>query len=98
VGPINLYPTTAYQVQLQVDGLSGPAGLERLQAPSAASTTGVTLGGRSFGRETTTGELPETPRTERVLPTLGGYTVTLPPASAALLTPTIGSGGGGVTG
>ena len=62
-----------------------PATIERLRAPGGAyATSGVTLGGRSFGR-TSTGVLPAAV-TERVRRRAGTYAVTLPPASAALLT------------
>jgi hypothetical protein len=50
----------------------------------------VTLGGRSFG-ETTTGVLPA-PVTQQARRHGGSYAVTLPPASAALLTLTKGDG------
>ncbi|HEY1592051.1 MAG TPA: glycosyl hydrolase family 79 C-terminal domain-containing protein [Solirubrobacteraceae bacterium] len=83
---INKDPTTSYTVTLQVPGFTSNASLERLQASDVFSTNGVTLGGQSFGDETTTGLLPGLPQTETVAPTLGNYTVTLPPASAALLT------------
>jgi hypothetical protein len=83
---INKDPANTYQVQLHVAGLSGQAHLERLEAPSVDSTSGVTLGGETFGDETTTGTLPGPPQTETVTPVLGNYTVTLPPGSAALLT------------
>jgi hypothetical protein len=56
----------------------------RLLAPSAYATGGVTLGGRSFGR-TTTGKLPAA-RVQRLRRRGGVYAVTLPAASAALLT------------
>jgi hypothetical protein len=83
---INKDPTTSYTVQLQVPGFSSRAHLERLEAPAVFSTNGVTLGGQSFGDTTTTGVLPGPPQTEAVSPVLGGYTVKLPAASAALLT------------
>jgi hypothetical protein len=83
---INKDPTTSYTVTLQVPGFTSTAQLERLQAPDVFSTSGVTLGGESFGNETTSGVLPGPPQTESVAPVLGNYTVTLPPASAALLT------------
>jgi hypothetical protein len=67
------------------------ATIERLRARGGAyATTGVTLGGRSFG-VTRTGVLPA-PVTERVRRRGGVYAVTLPPASAALLTLTKGRG------
>jgi Glycosyl hydrolase family 79 C-terminal beta domain len=68
-----------------------PATIERLRAPGGADATrGVTLGGRSFGR-TETGLL-HAPNTQRVRRRGGAYAVTLPPASAALLTLTKGPG------
>jgi hypothetical protein len=68
-----------------------PATIERLRAPGGAyATRRVTLGGRSFGL-TTTGVL-RAPVTQRARRRRGVYTVTLPPASAALLTLTKGDG------
>ena len=61
-----------------------PGTLELLRASGAYATSGVTLGGRSFGR-TTTGTL-RPPVTSVVSRRAGGYAVTLPPASAGLLT------------
>jgi hypothetical protein len=83
---INKDPTQSYTVQVQVPGLTNQAHLERLQAPDVFSTNGVTLGGQTFGDETPNGILPGPPQTETVSPALGSYTVTMPPASAALLT------------
>jgi hypothetical protein len=63
----------------------GPASLERLRASSAYATSGVTLGGRTFGAATVTGVLaPAVAQT--VTPRAGTYTMTLPAGSAALLT------------
>jgi hypothetical protein len=63
----------------------GPASLERLRAASAYATSGVTLGGRTFGAATPTGVLaPAVP--QPVTPRAGAYSVTLPAGSAALLT------------
>lgn len=90
---INKDVSTTYQVQIQVAGAETAATLERLQAPSASATNDVTLGGQSFGDETTTGTFPGRRRTQPVIPILGTYTVTMPPASAALLTPYPASGG-----
>jgi hypothetical protein len=45
----------------------------------------VTLGERSFGEETTTGDLG-TMRTSTLYPFLGTYSISLPPASAVMLT------------
>jgi hypothetical protein len=58
-----------------------------------SATSGVTLGGQSFGDETTTGSLPE-PSTTPIAPVAGAYTVPMPAGSAALLT--IGGSGGGI--
>lgn len=66
-------------------GANGPATIERLQAPSATSNTGVTLGGQTFATDTETGSLA--PATDDSVQKQGGrYLVTMPAASAALLT------------
>jgi hypothetical protein len=63
----------------------GPADLERLRASSAYATSGVTLGGKTFGAATSTGVLgPPVPQT--IAPHGGTYSVTLPAGSAGLLT------------
>lgn len=84
---INKDPTNPYQVQVQVPGanIAGRASLDYLQAPAVNSTTGTTLGGQSFGNETTTGSLPA-PLTQPVLAVGSSYTVNVPAASAVLLT------------
>ncbi|MGI8506152.1 MAG: glycosyl hydrolase family 79 C-terminal domain-containing protein [Solirubrobacteraceae bacterium] len=64
---------------------SGPASIERLLSPSAYATGSVSLGGRSFGARTSSGRL-RTPQVKVVAPRSGAYSVTLPAASAALLT------------
>ena len=64
----------------------GPATLERLQAPSARASQGVTLGGQGFGSETATGLLAGPSGLTFVKSVGGEYLVTLPAASAALLT------------
>ncbi|MFL5860417.1 MAG: glycosyl hydrolase family 79 C-terminal domain-containing protein, partial [Solirubrobacteraceae bacterium] len=63
----------------------GPASVERLRARSAYATGGVTLGGRTFGAATPTGVLAP-PVPQAVVPHRGVYAVTVPAASAALLT------------
>jgi Glycosyl hydrolase family 79 C-terminal beta domain len=83
---INKDPSTSYQVQLQVSGLSSRANLQWLTAPSADSTSGVTFGGQTFGDSTSTGVLSGPSHSQTVSPTLGTYTISMPPASAALLT------------
>jgi hypothetical protein len=90
---INKDPAAEHDVQLSVSGATTPGSLEALQAPSVSATDGVTLGGQTFGAETTTGTLPASPATTPVAPVAGTYTVPLPAGSAALLT--IGANGGG---
>jgi hypothetical protein len=63
----------------------GPASVERLRASSAYATSGLTLGGQSFGAASPTGVLAP-PRPQAVAPRGGAYSVTLAPGSAALLT------------
>jgi hypothetical protein len=82
---INKDITTPAIVQLNLADSTGPASVERLAAPSVDATSGVTLGGQSFGDSTNTGTLAP-PRTETVDPVLGSYSVEVPAASAALLT------------
>lgn len=72
-------------VELQLPSAGGPASLEWLRAPGVAATTGVTLGGQSFGAETSTGSLPA-PRLQPASQLLGWYSIRLPAYSAALLT------------
>ncbi len=62
-----------------------PAQLARLSAPSASATSGISLGGRSFGDATATGLL-RAPVGDDVRPRRGVYHVTVPAASAAVLT------------
>jgi hypothetical protein len=62
------------------------ASLESLRAPHVASTTGVTLGGQTFGKSTSTGLLKGRSTTSTLRPRGNSYTVRLPPASAALVT------------
>ncbi|MBV8219671.1 MAG: hypothetical protein JO325_14490 [Solirubrobacterales bacterium] len=60
--------------------------LERLTAPSAWARRGVALGGQSFGAHTWTGTLARAPVTQALTAGPGGYVVTLPGASAAMVT------------
>jgi hypothetical protein len=94
---INKDPAAEHVVQLRAPSEAGPASLQTLSAPSVTSTSGVTIGGQSFGAQTTTGSLPGPLAATPVTPALGTYTVALPAASAALLTfaaPPATSGGG----
>ena len=70
---------------VRTPGAPGPASLERLRASSAYATSGLTLGGQTFGAATSTGVLaPAT--AQSVTPNAGTYSVTLPAGSAALIT------------
>ena len=62
------------------------ATLERLTAPTAWARSGVALGGQSFGAHTQTGNLPRARLGRALAASPGGYLVTLPAASAALVT------------
>ena len=59
---------------------------EALTAPSLSATGGVAFGGQTFGSKTTTGTLPGTPTFTPVASNLGTYTMSLPAASALILT------------
>jgi hypothetical protein len=83
---INKDATAEHSVQLQLPGAEAGASLEWLQAPSVDSTSGVTLGGQTFGAQTTTGAFPGPVTTTPVYPALGYYSIDLPPASAVMLT------------
>jgi Glycosyl hydrolase family 79 C-terminal beta domain len=83
---INKDTTAGHSVQLQLPGAVTGASLEWLQAPSVTSTSGVTLGGQTFGAQTTTGAFPGPLSTTAAYPTLGTYAIDLPPASAVMLT------------
>jgi hypothetical protein len=67
-------------------GGNRPATLERLRAPELTSTSGVTLGGQSFGAATTTGRLAGRPHIAQLTARHGSYVFTLPADSAALVT------------
>lgn len=83
---INKSLTWRRVVVLELRVASGVARIQRLQAPSAASPAGVTIGGQSFGSQTATGELTGPAQTELLAPRAGRYVVTVPRASAALIT------------
>jgi hypothetical protein len=71
---------------LRIAGASAPAEVEQLRAPSISATSGVTLGGQTFGAETATGVLAGPAAHRTIAVSGGGYPVTVPPASATMLT------------
>ena len=83
---INEYTAQARTVAVRIAGATGPATLERLRANSISATTGVTLGGQTFGTATSTGTLAGRSTIATVPGAAGAYVVRLPPASAAMLT------------
>ncbi|MFZ0087976.1 MAG: glycosyl hydrolase family 79 C-terminal domain-containing protein [Solirubrobacteraceae bacterium] len=97
---INQDTLNEHDVQVRVPAATTAGTLETLQSPSIGATSGVTLGGQSYGAETMTGTLPA-PALPAVAPVGGVYTVALAPGSAALLTiggsttPASGGSGGG---
>jgi hypothetical protein len=74
----------AHEVGVRAATATGTLSL--LQAHSASSTGGITLGGQSFATGTTTGALRGTPHTTSVMPSGGSYRVNVPSESGAILT------------
>ena len=83
---INDSMAQAETVAVRVPGKPTAATLERLRAPDVRSTTGVTLGGMSFGSDTTTGRPRGALHTTKLTPTAGVYVVRVPASSAAMIT------------
>ncbi len=80
-------------LHLRLGSASGPALEEELRAPSVRATSGVTLGGQTFGASTSTGVLSGQTDDSSLAPSHGSYVVRVPPATATLLTlPTSQSG------
>jgi Glycosyl hydrolase family 79 C-terminal beta domain len=75
----------AQTVRLQIAGATGTAAVEQLLAPNVHATSGVTLGGQTFGAATSTGLLGGKPAGQTVAPAGGAYTVRVPATSATLL-------------
>jgi hypothetical protein len=78
--------TQARVFALRLPGGVGDATLERLQGSGLQSASGVTLAGQSFGARTTTGRLGGSAQRSTVKPIGDRYVVSLPAASAAMLT------------
>jgi hypothetical protein len=77
---------TAQSVLVRAPGARGSATLTRLRAPGVQATSGVTLGGQSFGSATTTGELGGRAQEVSLKRRGGAYSVRLPAGTATLLT------------
>ncbi len=83
---INKSQTTRKTVSLRLPaGATGTATVERMLAPSAHATKGVTLGGRTYGSSTATGTM-DTPEVAQARITRGRIALSMPRASAALVT------------
>jgi hypothetical protein len=67
-------------------GAARGATLERLQARSVQSGSGVRLGGRTYGPETSTGQLPPALSEALTPDPRGAYRISVPAGSAALVT------------
>ncbi|HEX5192250.1 MAG TPA: glycosyl hydrolase family 79 C-terminal domain-containing protein [Solirubrobacteraceae bacterium] len=91
---INQDTANEHDVAVTVPGQTAAGNIESLTAPSISATSGVTLGGQSYGLRTTTGTLP-TPTQSPSTPVSSVYTIPAPAASAQMLTiPPPPSGGG----
>ena len=86
VALINDSMTGAKSVAVRVPGKPATATLERLRAPDVRSRSGITLGGRSFGSNTTTGLPRGRPQTTKLAPDAGAYVVRVPATSAVMIT------------
>jgi hypothetical protein len=92
---INQDMTIEHDVAVTLPGQTATGTIESLTAPSISATSGVQLGGQSYGAKTTTGTLPTAGQTP-VTPVSSAYTIPAPAASAQMLTiPPPASGGGG---
>jgi hypothetical protein len=88
VALINEQPGSAFTVSLRIAGKATPLAERALRGPSLSATSGVTLGGASFGASTATGVLPSGPHApvEIAASRRSVYRVLVPAASAILLT------------
>jgi hypothetical protein len=75
-----------HQLELQLPPAAQTARLSWLRAPNVTATAGVTLGGQSFGAETSTGRLAGASSVKTVSQLLGWYSIRVPAYSAGLLT------------
>ena len=83
---LNVDPRISRKVRVRIPGVSGHGRIERMTAGSLGAVQGVKLGGRSYGRRSTTGELRGKSKVARVRRDRGVHTFNLPAASGVLLT------------
>ena len=83
---INEYTAQSRTVEVRIPGAHGAATLKRLLGKGITDSTGVTLGGQTFGTATSTGTLSGHSSAAMVQKSAAGYVVKLPRASAAMLT------------
>lgn len=83
---INKQPSVGEAVRLRIPSMSAAASVEQLRAPNVAAENGVTLGGQTFGYQTSTGLLSGQAQTTTLTPSAGTYVVHVPAASATMLT------------
>jgi hypothetical protein len=83
---INKLLAHSARLGLRISSARGAADIEQLRAPNVHSTGQVTLGGQTFGADTATGLLTGTADDSTVTQSSGAYTVTVPAASATMLT------------
>src|SRR6185437_9460404 len=83
---INEDTARSHTVAVRIPAVRGTATLTRLLGSGISTSSGVTLGGQTYGSATTTGTLAGHPTAVDVKKTGAGYVVTVPAASAAMLT------------
>lgn len=84
---INDAPASPSDVSLAVPAAGGRSGtVALLRAAHISSTSGVTIGGQSYGASTTTGMLTGSPGAGQAAPSHGRYALRVPPATIAMLT------------
>jgi hypothetical protein len=76
--------SAAHTLHLKLAGVTGPGTLSRLTAPSLTASGSTTLGGQTINAGT--GKLAGASSATTVTPSSGIYSVTVPAASAAILT------------
>jgi hypothetical protein len=83
---INQDPAAPVTVRVRLPGPQTTLSSQALLAPSVSASRHVSLGGETFGSSTRTGVLPTDRRPGTVSSVQGYYSVSVPAASAALLT------------